>query len=48
MPPLIIPASLKRTYRGTSWKITDAKIEFYSDNQGFQRWSDLEPLRSVA
>jgi hypothetical protein len=48
MPPLIIPASLKRTYRGTSWKVTEGKIEFYNDSQGFHRWSDLEPLRSVA
>jgi uracil-DNA glycosylase family 4 len=48
MPPLIIPASLKRTYRGTSWKVTEGKIEFYNDSQGFHRWSELEPLRSVA
>jgi DNA polymerase I-like protein with 3'-5' exonuclease and polymerase domains len=48
MPPLIIPASLKRTYRGTSWKVTEGKIEFYNDSQGYHRWSDLEPLRSVA
>jgi hypothetical protein len=48
MPPLIIPASLKRTYRGTSWKITEGKVEFYNDNHGYHRWSELEPLRSVA
>lgn len=49
MPQLIIPASLKRTYRGTSWKITpQGSVEFYDDQRGYHRWSDLEPLRSVA
>lgn len=49
MPQLIIPASLKRTYRGTSWRITaEGSVEFYDDEKGYHRWSELEPLRSVA
>ena len=43
VPPLIIPADLKMTKEGTKWRIQDdGKIEFYSDNEGFHRWSDLK------
>jgi len=50
--PLIIPAELKRTYEGTTWKIVEKDgrrdVVLHSDRDGPHRWSDLKPLRSVA
>lgn len=44
-PPLIIPADLKKTKEGTKWRILDnGEVEFYNDNDGFHRWSDLKKV----
>lgn len=46
--PLIIPADVKSTNRGTSWRILDnGEVEFYDDDQGYHRWSDLAPVEDL-
>lgn len=46
VPPLIIPADMAMTTVGTSWKIdNNGKTEFYSDELGFHRWSDLKKVQ---
>lgn len=45
VPPLIIPADLKMTKQGTKWRVNeDGKVEFYNDETGFHRWSDLKSV----
>lgn len=49
MPPLIIPTAIKRTYKGTSWRIKeDGNIDLYDDEKGVHRWSNVENLRLTA
>jgi DNA polymerase I-like protein with 3'-5' exonuclease and polymerase domains len=44
-PPLIIPAEVKITKTGVSWRLDDnGRVEWYNDPEGMHRWSHLEPL----